>query len=98
MRRSRWLALASTVTVSTVVSGLLLAPASPAAAAATTGLRFVDITAADGVVLKANVDEPTTAGRHPAIVLPSSWGLNDIEYVAQAEAFAAAGYTVVSYT
>ena len=34
----------------------LTATATPALAAATTGFRFVDITAADGVVLKANVD------------------------------------------
>ena len=54
-----------------------------AAAAPTTGFRFVDITAADGVVLKANVVEPTTAGRHPTIVFVNSWGLNDLEYLAR---------------
>ncbi|NUT34914.1 MAG: alpha/beta hydrolase fold domain-containing protein [Hamadaea sp.] len=66
--------------------------------AGTTSMSFVDITAADGVILKANVVESTTPGRHPAVVFPSSWGLNDLEYIAQATAMAAAGYTVLSYT
>lgn len=76
----------------------LTAQATPAQAEPTTGFRFVDITAAEGVVLKANVIEPAGAGRHPAIIFPSSWALNDLEYVAQAKRFAEGGYTVVSYT
>jgi predicted acyl esterase len=72
---------------------------SPAAAAsATTGFTFVDITGQDGVVLKANWIAPATAGPHPALIFPSSWGLNDAEYLAQAKSFATAGYVVVSYT
>jgi len=71
---------------------------SPSAAATTTGFRFVDIVGSEGIVLKANVIEPTSAGRHPAIVLPSSWGLNDLEYLAQAQRLAEGGYTVLSYT
>jgi putative CocE/NonD family hydrolase len=78
------------------------APARPVAATATdlpvTGFRFVDIPARDGVVLKANVIAPTTAGRHPAIVFVNSWGLNDRQYLVQASAFARRGYVVVSYT
>src|SRR5690242_18818832 len=60
----------------------------------TTGFRTATITAADGTDLEANVIEPVTAGRHPAIVFISNWGLNDAEYLAQATAFAQAGYTV----
>lgn len=75
----------------TVLSG-------PAYAAPTTGFRFVDIVTSDNVILKANVIEPTSPGRHPAIIFPSSWGLNDLEYVAQATRLAEGGYTVVSYT
>ena len=60
--------------------------------------QLVEITGAEGVVLKANVVEPGTPGPHPAIVFPSSWGLFDVEYVVQARALAAAGYTVLSYT
>jgi predicted acyl esterase len=65
--------------------------------AATTGIRWVDIPGAD-VVLKANVIAPAAAGRYPAIVFPSSWGLNDLEYLAQAKILAGRGYVVVSYT
>jgi predicted acyl esterase len=74
-----------------------IAAAPTATALPTTGPRFVDITGA-GVVLKANVVAPAPAGRYPAIVLPSSWGLNDLEYLAQSRTLAARGYVVVSYT
>ena len=87
--RAAFLALTLTFTLAAV--------ATPAQAA-TTSMTFVDITANDGVVLKANVIESITAGRHPAVVFPSSWGLNDLEYLAQAQAMAQAGYTVLSYT
>ena len=53
---------------------------------------------AGGVILKANVVAPAAAGRYPAVILPSSWGLNDLEYLAQAKTLAARGYVVVSYT
>ncbi|HEY0001346.1 MAG TPA: CocE/NonD family hydrolase [Actinoplanes sp.] len=86
-----------------VLSGLstpaIAAPTTVAvqAAVATTGFTFVDI-AVDGAVLKANVIAPAAAGSYPAIVFPSSWGLNDLEYIAQAKILAADGYVVVSYT
>ena len=88
--------------LSLLTAALLVGTAAPAQAqsptrAATTGVRFVDIPG-DGVLLKGNVVAPTTAGRHPAIVFSSSWGLNDIEYLAQANALAGHGYVVVSYT
>jgi X-Pro dipeptidyl-peptidase (S15 family)/X-Pro dipeptidyl-peptidase C-terminal non-catalytic domain len=86
-----------TVPLLMVVALVLFGLAAPAQAA-TTGFRFVDIVAAEGVVLKANVVEPTSAGRHPAIVFPSSWVLNDLEYLAQAQSLAEGGYTVLSYT
>jgi predicted acyl esterase len=74
-----------------------VAPAATTAAVPITGLRFVDIPAA-GVTLKANVVAPATTGRHPAIMFPASWGLNDLEYIAQSRALAGRGYVVVSYT
>jgi dienelactone hydrolase len=97
MKRPRYLTAIAAVPI--LLFGLVAA-ASPATAAVapTTGFRFVDIVAADGVVLKANVVEPTSAGRHPAIVFVNSWGLNDLEYLAQADALAQGGYTVLSYT
>ena len=67
---------------------------SPAA----NGFRFVDVTARDGVVLKANVIEPSAAGPRPAVVFVNSWGLNDLEYLAQARQLASRGYVVLSYT
>ena len=75
---------------------LTAAPAQ--AASTTTGFQAITIPTPDGVNLTANVDEPTSPGRHPAIVFISSWGLNDAEYLAQAGALANAGYTVLSYT
>ncbi|WP_430784996.1 CocE/NonD family hydrolase [Actinoplanes sp. G11-F43] len=76
----------------------LLTTAPAHAAVATTGFRAVDITGDGGTVLKANVIAPSAAGRHPAVILPSSWGLNDLEYLAQARILAGRGYVVVSYT
>jgi predicted acyl esterase len=87
-----------------VFSGLLLVAAvltgttAPAAAASTTVFQAVDISGSGGVTLKANWIAPAVGDRHPAIVFPSSWGLNDVEYIAQAKILAGKGYVVVSYT
>ncbi|WIM98342.1 CocE/NonD family hydrolase [Actinoplanes oblitus] len=83
------------------MSGLILAVvvlAAPAEAAGTTGFQAVDISGSGGVTLKANWIAPAGPGRHPVIVFPSSWGLNDVEYIAQAKILAGRGYVVVSYT
>ncbi|GAA0581297.1 CocE/NonD family hydrolase [Paractinoplanes ferrugineus] len=93
-RRSSLLAFLLSVLTAVLVIG---AAPSPAHAASTT-TKFVDIPGDGGVVLKANVVAPAAAGRYPAVVFSSSWGLNDLEYVAQAASMAAAGYVVVSYT
>jgi len=81
--------------VSTLAATVLLG-GGPAAAAAPS-VRFVDVPG-DGVTLKANVVAPATGAGHPAVIFPSSWGLNDLEYLAQAKAMADNGYVVVSYT
>ncbi|GAA2669340.1 hypothetical protein Apa02nite_046660 [Actinoplanes palleronii] len=87
-----------------VFSGLLLVlavltgTATSASAAPTTALQAVEISGAGGVALKANWIAPAAAGQHPAIVFPSSWGLNDVEYIAQAKILAGRGFVVVSYT
>jgi predicted acyl esterase len=86
-----------TVLTALTVSATLVFAGEPAQAA-TTGFQAVDITAGDGVVLKANVISPTSAGPHPAVVFVNSWGLNDAEYLAQASDFANSGYVVLSYT
>ncbi|MFF4801255.1 CocE/NonD family hydrolase [Streptomyces sp. NPDC001351] len=77
-------------------SALGLAPAAQAANA----VRFVDITGDGGTVLKANVVTPAGADgthRYPLLVLPTSWGLPQVEYLAQAQKLADSGYIVVSY-
>jgi predicted acyl esterase len=77
-------------------SALGLAPTAQAADA----VRFVDIAGDGGTVLKANVIAPTGADgsrRYPLLVLPTSWGLPQVEYLAQAQKLANSGYIVVSY-
>lgn len=78
-------------------------PAVPALAGGS--FRLADVPAKDGVVLKADVFTPAPGtsgadpqGRYPLVVQPASWGQNDLEYVAQGHAFAAAGYVAVTYT
>ena len=96
MAPRRWFTLLAALLLAATTLIGITGPAH--AAAATTGFRAVDITGSDGVILKANVIGPAAAGRHPAVVLPSSWGLNDLEYLAQARVLAGRGYVVVSYT
>ncbi|WP_200304366.1 CocE/NonD family hydrolase [Streptomyces adelaidensis] len=84
----------------TLVAGtaLGLAPAAQAASTSPPTTRFVDIRGDGGIVLKANVVAPADTSRaYPLVVLPTSWGLPQIEYLAQARQLADAGYVVVSY-
>ncbi|WP_093772426.1 CocE/NonD family hydrolase [Streptomyces sp. yr375] len=77
--------------------GLTLAPA---AQAATSDVRFVDIAGAGGTVLKANVVTPARADgsrRLPLIVLPTAWGFPQVQYLAEARRLADTGYVVLSY-
>ncbi|MFD9353526.1 CocE/NonD family hydrolase [Streptomyces sp. NPDC060031] len=79
------------------------APTAVTTAAATTPaeLRFHDIPGSGGITLKGNVFTPAGAEpgrRYPLIVLPTSWGLPQIEYIVQAKKLADSGYVVVSYT
>ncbi|MFH9013238.1 alpha/beta fold hydrolase [Streptomyces sp. NPDC017943] len=73
---------------------------APTAQAAPQPVRFVDIAGEGGTVLKANVVTPSQAGattRYPLLVMPTSWGLPQIEYLAQAQKLADSGYVVVTY-
>ncbi|MFF8403478.1 CocE/NonD family hydrolase [Streptomyces sp. NPDC015684] len=73
-----------------------LAPAAQAAPA----VRFVDIAGDGGTVLKANVLTPAGADGtrdYPLVVLPTSWGLPQIEYLARAQKLADSGYVVLTY-
>ncbi|MEV0223844.1 alpha/beta fold hydrolase [Streptomyces sp. NPDC050704] len=83
----------------TLIAGTALGLA-PTAQAAPAGIRFVDITGDGGTVLKANVVTPANADgsrTYPLIVLPTSWGLPQIEYLAQAQKLADSGYVVLTY-
>ncbi|MEU3689878.1 CocE/NonD family hydrolase [Streptomyces narbonensis] len=94
MRTSLALAVSAALVAGTAL-GL-----APAVQAADTGIRFVDIAGEGGTVLKANVVTPAGAGpsaRLPLIVLPTSWAMPQIEYLAQAQKLADSGYIVVSY-
>ncbi|MFC3574339.1 CocE/NonD family hydrolase [Streptomyces yaanensis] len=86
------------------VSATLLAGSAlglaPTAQAASHGVRFVDITGDGGTVLKGNVVMPADADgthRYPLLVFPTSWGLPQVEYLAQAQKLADSGYVVVTY-
>ncbi len=82
----------------TLIAGSALGLAPNAQAA--TAIRFVDIAGDGGTVLKANVITPAGADgtrRYPLLVLPTSWGLPQVEYLAQAQKLANSGYVVVSY-
>ncbi|MFB6633157.1 alpha/beta fold hydrolase [Streptomyces sp. NPDC056362] len=83
-----------------LVAGTALGSAPVAQAAETAGsIRFVDIAGEGGTVLKANVVTPAgdAAARHPLIVLPTSWAVPQVEYLAQAKKLADSGYVVLTY-
>ncbi|MER6027619.1 CocE/NonD family hydrolase [Streptomyces sp. NPDC001851] len=91
-------------TAATAVSAALVAGTvvglAPAARATAPSVRFVDITGDGGTVLKGNVVTPAGADgsrRYPLLVLPTSWSFPQIEYLAQAQKLADAGYVVLTY-
>lgn len=97
-RRALRTTAAGAVSASLIAGGVL--GLAPAAGAATDGVRYVDIAGDGGTVLKANVVTPAGAGdgrRPPLIVLPTSWGFPQVEYLAQAKRLADSGYVVLSY-
>ncbi|MFJ8023601.1 CocE/NonD family hydrolase [Streptomyces sp. NPDC096311] len=73
---------------------------APTAQAASASVRFVDIAGDGGTVLKANVVTPAGADgsrTYPLLVMPTSWGLPQVEYLAQAQKLADSGYVVLTY-
>ncbi|WP_238598569.1 CocE/NonD family hydrolase [Saccharothrix sp. ALI-22-I] len=92
MRRSLPLLLAA-------LMALVLAP--PAQAAPGFAVAYETIPGQGGTPLKAFVVTPTGrgSGPFPLLVLPSSWGVGNIEYVGAAAKLAyESGYSVISYT
>ncbi|MFG2096287.1 alpha/beta fold hydrolase [Streptomyces sp. NPDC048612] len=113
MRPSRTTLRAAVSTVSAAVLATTVLAGAPATAEAATprsaptaaasgapSVRFVDIEGDGGTTLKANVFTPAGSDgtrRYPVIVLPTSWSMPQIEYMAQARKLAEAGYVVVGY-
>ncbi|MEU2116114.1 CocE/NonD family hydrolase [Streptomyces sp. NPDC016459] len=97
MRTSLALAASAALVAGTALGLAPAAQAGESGASTDTGIRFVDIAGEGGTVLKANVVAPVGSGRHPLIVLPTSWAMPQIEYLAQAKKLADSGYVVVSY-
>jgi len=82
------------------------APAAAGADTASTAagdsasVDFVEIPGDGGTKLAANVVTPAGhdgSRSYPVVVLPTSWGMPQIEYLAQAQKLADQGYVVVSY-
>ncbi|WP_033326738.1 alpha/beta fold hydrolase [Streptomyces yerevanensis] len=93
-------AVSATLLAGTALGLAPAAQSAPGMQAAAAGVRFVDIAGDGGTTLKANVVTPTDddgTRRYPLIVLPTSWGLPQVEYLAQAQKLANSGYVVVSY-
>ncbi|MFG3041173.1 CocE/NonD family hydrolase [Streptomyces sp. NPDC048330] len=97
MRTSLVLAVSAALVAGTALGLAPGAQAAEAVAAGRSGVRFVDIAGDGGTVLKANVVTPAGGGAHPLIVLPTSWAMPQIEYLAQAQQLADSGYVVASY-
>ncbi|MDX3112670.1 alpha/beta fold hydrolase [Streptomyces scabiei] len=97
-RRALRTTAAGAVSASLIAGGIL--GLAPAAHAAVNDVRYVDIAGDGGTVLKANVVTPAGADgtrRYPLVVLPTSWGFPQVEYLAQAQRLADSGYVVLSY-
>lgn len=82
----------------TAVPAVVLSLCLSVSPAEASSFRTADIPARDGVVLSGNVFTPDTPGLHPALIFITSWATPNIEYLAQAQQFADAGYVVLSYT
>lgn len=70
------------------------------APAGTSSVRHETIPSFDGTPISAIVLTPTGQGPgpFPLIVMPSSWGIQNLEYVGRGAVLAGNGYVVVSYT
>ncbi|GAA3558202.1 CocE/NonD family hydrolase [Kribbella ginsengisoli] len=94
----RRLVVALAVLVASI--GLAPAPAQAQTQAAGFSTSYQRIPGAGGTELGAVVLTPTGqgAGPFPLVVMPSSWGVPNLEYVGQGSKLATAGFQVISYT
>ncbi|NEA33445.1 CocE/NonD family hydrolase [Streptomyces sp. SID13031] len=94
----RRLVVALAVLVASV--GLAPVPTQAAPAAAGFSTAYQRIPGAGGTEIGAVVLTPTGqgAGPFPLVVMPSSWGVPNLEYVGQGSKLAKAGFQVISYS
>ncbi|MBS0661439.1 MAG: X-Pro dipeptidyl-peptidase [Verrucomicrobia bacterium] len=73
---------------------------STASLHAGTSVRYQSIPSFDGTAISAVVLTPSGQGPgpFPLIVMPSSWGIQNLEYVGRGAVLASQGYVVISYT
>ncbi|MBU3863201.1 CocE/NonD family hydrolase [Streptomyces sp. 4503] len=93
-------AAAPAPTTATATTATTATAAFAESTASSVSIRFVDIPGDGGVKLAANVVAPADADasrRLPLVVLPTSWSLPQVEYLAQAKKLAEAGYVVLTY-
>jgi putative CocE/NonD family hydrolase len=92
-----------------LATGLVTGLGGPATASGSSGLpglpgssgpttSYTYIPGSDGTLLSALVVTPSGTGPFPLVVMPSSWGVDALEYYTPAQHLAADGYEVVSYT
>lgn len=97
MRRSLAVLAATVTVVATVSVGVGAVSAQTGGTGFTTS--YQTIPGQGGTPLKAFVITPNASGPHPLLVMPSSWGMPDAEYVGTAWKLAqSGGYDVISYT
>ncbi|MEV6412217.1 alpha/beta fold hydrolase [Kribbella sp. NPDC051718] len=87
------------VALAVLVASIGLAPV-PAQAAAGFSTSYQRIPGAGGTEIGAVVLTPTGqgSGPFPLVVMPSSWGVPNLEYVGQGSKLAKAGFQVISYS
>ncbi len=92
------LAVALTLIAMTLIAKGPRADASQTAAGFSTS--YQRIPGADGIEIGAVVLTPTGQGDgpFPLVVMPSSWGVPNVEYVGQGAKLATAGFQVISYS
>lgn len=83
-----------------LLSACLWSLATVTSHAGSASLRHETITSFDGTPISAIVLTPSGqgAGPFPLLVMPSSWGIQNLEYVGRGAELAAKGYVVISYT
>lgn len=97
MKRRLLVSLGAALVTAAAGAAVALVPSS-VGAATSPSMREVTMPGFGGTPLHGLVFTPAGTGRFPLIVMPSSWGVNQLEYGGAAHKLAAHGFVVVSYT